>query len=94
MAVYVDALNTYGGDSAPRCFRNRPSCHMYADTPDELHEMAKKIGLRLEWFQPSPTLNHYDLTPSKRFLAVQNGAVEQTRAQAVAKWKELRARIS
>lgn len=91
MSVYVDPLITFGGDTAPHCFRNRPSCHMYADSLEELHAMAKKIGLRREWFQNHPYLKHYDLTPSKRAMAVRFGAIEHnTRREVVEKWRELR----
>lgn len=90
--VYVDALIIFGGDDAPNCFCNKQSCHMYADTLDELHAMALCIGLKRSWFQNSPTLKHYDLTPSKRALAVSSGAVEHNRYQAVAMWKKLRGR--
>jgi len=40
-----------------------------------LHLMAVKIGLKRAWFQSHPTLPHYDLTPSKRALAVRYGAI-------------------
>jgi hypothetical protein len=49
---------------------------MYADTLDELHEMAAKIGMKREWFQDDQRLPHYDLTVSRRIKAVQAGAVE------------------
>jgi len=90
MAVYVDSLMTWGGDDAPKCFRHKPSCHMYADTLAELHVMAIRIGLRREWFQPSRTLSHYDLTAGRRKRAVECGAVEHTREQAINKWVEIR----
>ncbi len=90
MAVYVDQLMVWGGDDAPRCFRHKPSCHMYADTLGELHVMADRIGLKRSWFQDSRTLKHYDLTPGKRSKAVVLGAVEHTRHEAIEKWRELR----
>lgn len=47
-------------------------CHMVSDTSlDELHEFAKSIGLQRSWFQNT----HYDLTPSRRTLAVTKGAL-------------------
>lgn len=49
---------------------------MYADTLEELHKMADKIGLQRAWFQNHKSLQHYDLTPSKRTLAVKAGAIE------------------
>jgi hypothetical protein len=51
---------------------------MYADTLSELHAMARKIGLKREWFQDHPQLKHYDLVPVKRQKAVSLGAVEHT----------------
>ncbi len=48
-------------------------CHMVtdADTFDELHAMAAKIGLKRLWFQG----DHYDLTPKRREVALREGAV-------------------
>lgn len=71
MTVYVDELQRY--PTKIRCFV-AGSCHLMADTVDELHELAQRIGLRREWFQPlsSP---HYDLTASKREKALAAGAV-------------------
>lgn len=68
MAVYVDALRYWG-------WVHGASCHMIADTNEELHAMAHKIGLKREWFQTS-SVPHYDLTRVKRKLAVSNGAKE------------------
>ncbi len=92
MSVYVDPLAVFGGEDAPLCFRRKPSCHMYADTLDELHAMAARIGLRRAWFQDDPGLQHYDLTANKRSAAVERGAIEQDRRAAVEKWAELRQR--
>ena len=51
-------------------------CHLLTDGPlNELHAFAKKIGLKREWFQPGST-PHYDLKPSKRVMAVKEGAIE------------------
>lgn len=88
--VYVDGLINFGGGLAPRCFRYKPSCHMYADDLEELHRAAALLGLKRAWFQDSPSLQHYDLTPNKRALAVRYGAVEHNRREAVEKWQELR----
>lgn len=51
------------------------SCHLMADTVDELHSMAKKIGLKRSWFQLG-SRPHYDLVEKKRDKAVLNGAIE------------------
>jgi hypothetical protein len=90
MSVYIDPAFDHGSPSAPRCFRGVKSCHMYADTMGELHDMARRIGLKREWFQDDPSLQHYDLVPTKRAAAVAAGAVEHARREAVEKWRELR----
>ena len=52
-------------------------CHMTADTTDELVAMARRIGLRPSWIQhPGDWHEHFDLTLSKRKLALEAGAVE------------------
>jgi hypothetical protein len=80
MGVYVDEVREYPEHmikEAARRFGNKWS-HMTADTEAELHEMARKIGLRREWCsdhtQPDSRTLHYDLIPSKRRLALANGA--------------------
>lgn len=90
MSVYVDSLEVYGDENAPKCFQFKPSCHMYADTLDELHEMALRIGMKKSWFQNHKSLPHYDLNPSKRKLAIMAGAIEQTTSQLVEFMRRLR----
>ena len=51
--------------------------HMTADTVEELHAMAKKLKLKRGWFQPK-SWPHYDIAESKRFLALQHGAISET----------------
>ena len=87
MSVYVDPMFNHGGSET---FRWKRSCHMYADTLEELHVMADLIGMKRSWFQDSPSLQHYDLVESRRIVAVKNGAVEHDRRQSVEKWRELR----
>jgi hypothetical protein len=86
MSVYVDPLMVFGGDSAPRCFRHKASCHMYADSLEELHRLAGAIGLRREWFQDHAALPHYDLTASRRELAVRAGAIEHS-TREMGRWR-------
>lgn len=76
MAVYVDELESYPDAACSRRCRQDWWCHMWADTPEELHSLASQIGLRGEWFQGFGRLPHYDLTPSRRAEAVKLGAVE------------------
>lgn len=87
MSVYVDkATNGYG---------RMVMCHMVADTPDELHAMADRIGVARKWFQDPRTMNvstpHYDICKSKRALAVTAGAIECERNEFVAAVRRIRA---
>jgi hypothetical protein len=81
VSVYVDPILRHGGS---KTFKWPRSCHMYADTMEELHAMAVRIGLKLEWFQARPDLPHYDIVPAKRLQAVELGAIEHTREEMVA----------
>lgn len=72
MTVYVDPLTDYG-------WRLGSSCHLYADSVEELHQFASGIMMRRAWFQISKSgIPHYDLTASKRRMALRQGAVEFT----------------
>lgn len=64
MTVYVDNMR------AP--YGRMVMCHMVADTHEELHAMASRIGVARRWFQG----DHYDICLSKRAKAVELGAVE------------------
>jgi hypothetical protein len=59
-------------------YRGMLMCHMVADTPEELHVMADKIGMQRKWFQSFAKAKrpHYDVSEPKRRLAVQYGAIE------------------
>lgn len=75
MTVYVDDMRAH--------FGRMIMCHMTADTLPELHAMAEKIGIRRAWFQDKPPFEHYDISLSKRALAVKNGAKEITMRERV-----------
>ena len=76
MTVYVDDMEAeFKPAHAPG--RKYIMCHMIADTEAELHAMADKIGVLRKWYQG----DHYDITKSKRALAVAAGAVEITMRQ-------------
>lgn len=82
MAVYVDAaIHNYG---------RMVMCHMLADSIDELHEMADKIGVQRKWFQGKASSPHYDICKAKRAEAINNGAIEVSRKELVLIIKRLR----
>lgn len=57
-------------------------CHMIADTSEELHAMADRIGVARKWVQDAGSFReHYDICLSKRALAVAAGAREITRRE-------------
>jgi hypothetical protein len=95
VTVYVDSLfngAAFTKDAATRRVgaRNRHRwCHLTADALEELHAIARRIGLREEWFQG----DHYDLTPSRRARTLSLGAVEVTRRELVQVVRRLRASI-
>lgn len=70
MSVYVDVPNY--------AFGRMVMCHMIADTPEELHAMADRIGVHRQWFQAPPKASfwHYDIAKGKRVLAIAAGALE------------------
>ena len=67
MTIYVDDMYR----SAMGRFGRMKMSHMIADSDDELHAMADKIGVARKWFQG----NHYDISMSKRVEAIRHGAV-------------------
>ena len=92
MSVYVDEPMNYGHEVAGYVGRARKLFrwgHMIADTVEELHAMADKIGLRREWFQK----DHYDLVPTKRKAAMKLGAVAVDRRTFIALLRDLRGRL-
>lgn len=68
MPVYVDE---FPGDGWGKW---NGGGHMLATDMDELHEMAANLGLKRRWFQDK-RWPHYDLTKSKRDLAIRIGAI-------------------
>ena len=82
MPVYVDSyFAAYGRMSMS---------HMIADTLNELHAMADKIGVARRWFQNKSSCPHYDVCKSKRELAIKLWAIPVDKYQFVAKMREIR----
>ncbi len=68
--------------------------HLQADTLDELHEFADRLGLRRSWLQTRsgrPWNDHYDLTAQARDDAIALGAVPVSWRQAVRRNRRVRA---
>lgn len=74
MSCYVDAVREY-----PRTgLRFTRFCHLLADTPEELHAMADKLGIPRRYFQDHPWRWHHDLPEHLRARAIEFGAQELT----------------
>lgn len=68
MAVYVDDVR--------HRFGRMVMCHLWADTVDELHAFAAKLGLQRSWFQcpPKASWEHYDISLGVKAKALAMGA--------------------
>jgi hypothetical protein len=58
-------------------WRGRRWCHLTADSPEELHDLAAQLGLVRQWFQSKPGRpwsDHYDLPEDIRIQAIACGA--------------------
>ena len=71
MSVYVD--------DAVTLWRGRRWAHLMADTLDELHAMAERLGVPRRAFQDKRSGAHYELTEELRGQAVRLGAVAISR---------------
>jgi len=87
VTVYVDKLRSV--PTGPH-WKWPEACHMIADSVDELHLFARRIGMRRSWFQPV-SFPHYDLHARRRARAVHAGAVEVDRRGLVAIMRRARA---
>ena len=83
MTVYVDDMNLRADvPNGDRVVRGKWS-HLTADSEAELRAFAETIGLRQEWIQhPGEPGVHFDVTVSKRQMAIANGAKEITWREA------------
>lgn len=82
MAIYIDAEGIR--------WRNRLWCHLVADSLNELHDFARRLGLKRQWFQDQGFYPHYDVTMAVREKALRLGAVDADRFTIVDRSKVLR----
>jgi hypothetical protein len=77
VACYVDTVREYPNAG----LRFTGFCHLLADTRDELHDMADRLGIPRRFFQEHPWRWHHDLPAHLREQAVALGAQELTMHQ-------------
>ncbi len=88
MTVYVDDMWT---QPLGRFGRMKMS-HVIADTDEELHAMAARIGVARRWHQGPPSHDsHYDVALSKRAAAIAAGATAVTLRQlaCMSTWRRM-----
>ena len=71
MSVYVD--------DAVTLWRGRRWAHLMADTLDELHAMAERLGVPRRAFQDKRSGAHYDVNEALREEALRLGAIAISR---------------
>ena len=86
MAVYVDNERIE--------WRGRLWCHLVADSLDELHAFAARIGLRRSWFQDQASFPHYDVTIEVRERALRAGALASNKTQMLSAARMLKAEMA
>jgi Protein of unknown function (DUF4031) len=86
VAVYIDDFGVP--------WRGRRWCHLTADTSDELHEFAARLGIPKRGFHHNPARpwkDHYDLPEAVREEALRLGARPIGRREAARMLREKRA---
>ncbi len=71
MSVYVD--------DAVHAWRGQRWAHLMADTLEELHAMAARLGIPRRAFQNKTSGAHYDITAELREQALAFGAIAVSR---------------
>ncbi len=71
MAVYVD--------DAVHAWRGQRWAHLLADTLDELHAMAARLGIPRRAFQDKLSGAHYDVPAALRAEAIRLGTIPVSR---------------
>lgn len=86
MAVYVDNERIE--------WRGKLWCHLVADSLDELHAFAARIGLRKSWFQDRASFPHYDVTVDVREKALLCGALPSGKTQMLIVARKLKVEMA
>lgn len=88
MACYVDELMATKKRVG---WGYKKSCHLLCDTPEELREMGRKLGLEMRWIQkPGTPAEHFDLVERKRTTAILFGAIGISRRELAMKIRDKR----
>src|SRR3546814_18245076 len=77
MTVYVD--------DAVTLWRGHRWAHLMADTLDELHDFAARLGIPRRAFQDKTSGAHYDVTAQLRERAIALGAMPRSAERRVGK---------
>ena len=86
MTVYVDDSNIQATVPNGRVSHTSRWSHLFADTEEELHAFAARLGLKRSYFQGGEKHGwrwHYDVTQGMRWKAIRMGAREVTWRQSV-----------
>jgi len=80
VSVYVNrvfsATPLFTHHKRDRTWRWSSACHLFADSVEELHAMARALNINKRGFHRRVELPHYLLTTSKRAQAIELGAIE------------------
>jgi len=74
--IYVDEINHCTIVKIPARKYGHRWCHLFSDSTEELLAFAQKIGLSIRWLQKKPNFFHFDIVPTVRQNALDNGAQE------------------
>jgi hypothetical protein len=90
MSVYLDNLVHWNWMIRGRRVM---SCHLIADSKEELiHFATKNLAMKESWYQPKST-PHFDLTKSRRDVAILHGAIPLQRREFVQKLREIQQKV-
>lgn len=78
MSVYVDMAIWKKSANGRKSY-----AHLIADTHEELHAFAVRIGIKPHFFHKSAKWKHYDITEEQRVVAINAGAVAVTSKELV-----------